>query len=189
MRNYYEVLQVFPNATSQEIKDAFRFLLFRYHPDHNKGKEDWAVQQTMGLVEAYHILADPARRLHHDVMRSVKLRDELPKKGLAIFGKSAKVKDLEAVFKDGLDKYRAEENEQAILAFRKVYDADPDFPNIGYNLAVCFLAIERLGDAQQWLQDHVAKRKDDNEARALFTKINTLAQTMKAARAGGASPA
>jgi curved DNA-binding protein CbpA len=183
MRNYYEVLQVFPNASAQEVKDAFRFLLFRYHPDHNKGKEDWAVQQTMGLVEAYHILADPARRMHHDVMRSVKPRDELPKKGLAIFGKSAKAKDLDAVFKEGLEKLKADEFEQAIIAFRKVYEADPAFPNIGYNLAVCFLAIERLGEAQQWLQDHVAKKKDDAEARALFAKINTLAQKMKAARA------
>ena len=189
MRNYYETLQVFPNASPQEVKDAFRFLLFRYHPDHNKGKEDWAVQETMNLVEAYHILADPARRMHHDVMRSVKMREDLPKKGLAIFGKSSKVKDLEAVFREGLEKFKADENEQAIIAFRKVYEADPDFPNIGYNLAVCFLAIERLGEAQQWLQDHVTKKKSDTEARAVFAKINTLAQKMKAARASAAGPA
>lgn len=189
MRNYYEVLQVFPNASGQEIKDAFRFLLFRYHPDHNKGKEDWAVQQTMSLVEAYHILADPARRMHHDAMRSVKMREDLPKKGLAIFGKSAKAKDTEALFKEGLEKFKADENEQAILAFRKVYDADPEFPNIGYNMAVCFLAIERLSEAQQWLQDHVAKKKDDTEAKAVFAKINTLAQKMKAARTAAAGSA
>lgn len=181
MRNYYETLQVFPNATQQEIKDAFRFLLFRYHPDHNKGKEDWAVLQTMDLVEAYHILSDPARRLHFDLMRTVKVRDEAPKKGFALFGKG-KSKTLGADMKEGVEKFKAGEMEQALKAFRKVYDADPEFPNVGYNIAVCFLAIERLGDAQQWLQDHAAKHKDDADARTLYAKVGTLAQKMKAAR-------
>jgi molecular chaperone DnaJ len=62
MRNCYEILQVFPNANIREIKDSFRLLLFRYHPDHNRDREDWAVHRTMELVEAYHILADPFRR-------------------------------------------------------------------------------------------------------------------------------
>ena len=183
MKNYYEVLQVFPNASTQEVKDAFRFLLFRYHPDHNKGKEDWAVQQTMELVEAYHVLFDPARRLHHDVMRTVKLRDEAPKKGFALFGKGGKTKDLEPLFKEGLEKYKIGEVELAVVAFRKVYEANPDYPNVGFNLAVCFLAIERLNDALQWLQDQVARKKDDADARALYARISTLAQKMKAARA------
>jgi tetratricopeptide (TPR) repeat protein len=183
VKNYYEVLQVFPNASAQEIKDAFRFLLFRFHPDHNKGKEDWAVQQTMDLVEAYHVLFDPARRLHHDVMRTVKLRDEAPRKGFALFGKGGKARDLEPLFREGLEKYKAGEVEQAIGVFRKVYDAHPEYPNIGFNMAVCFLAIERLNESMQWLQDHVTRKKDDAEARALHAKIATLAQKMKAARA------
>ncbi|MEK7474204.1 MAG: DnaJ domain-containing protein [Candidatus Coatesbacteria bacterium] len=185
MRNYYEVLQVFPNATQQEIKDAFRFLLFRYHPDHNKGKEEWAVEQTMSLVEAYHILSDSARRLHHDVMRTVKLREDLPKKGL--FGRN-KSKDLDPLFREAIEKYKSGEVEQAIGAFRKVYDADPGYPNIGFNMGVCFLAIERMNDALQWLADHAARNKGDADSRALHAKIGTLAQKMKAARvAAGAA--
>jgi DnaJ-class molecular chaperone len=185
VRNYYEVLQVFPNATPQEIKDAFRFLLFRYHPDHNKGKEEWAVEQTMTLVEAYHILSDAARRLHHDMMRAVKLREDLPKKGF--FGRN-KAKDLDPLFKDGIEKFKDGEIERAIGSFRKVYDANPDYPNIGYNMGICFLAIERMNDALQWLADHAAKSKGDAEARAIHAKIGTLAQKMKAARiASGAA--
>jgi len=186
MKNYYEVLQVFPNVSQQEIKDAFRFLLFRYHPDHNKGKEEWAVEQTMSLVEAYHILSDPARRLHHDAMRVIKLREDLPKKGL--FGRG-KAKELEPVFKDALERFRAGEVEQCIVGLRKIYDADPAYPNIGYNMSVCFLAIERMNDSLQWLQDHVAKKKDDADARALYAKISGLAQKMKAARASSSGAA
>ena len=183
MKNYYETLQIVPVATIQEIKDAFRFLLFRYHPDHNKGKEDWAVQQTMGLVEAYHILSDPLRRAHHDVLRTVKVREVAPpKKGLALFSKpSEKTRLAEESYKTGVEKFRGDEYEQAILAFRKAFDADPEYPNLRFNMAVSFLAIERFNDALQWLQDHAGKNKEDLDARALYTKIGGLMSKRKAA--------
>ncbi len=183
MKSGYEVLKIMPNATLQEVKDAFRYLLFQYHPDHNKGREDWAVQQTMALVEAYHVLSDPARRAHHDVMRGVKVREAPPlKKGL--FSKpSEKTVQAEEHFKAGLEKYRADEYEQAILAFRKAFDADPDFPGTRFNLAIAFLGIERFNDALQWLQDHAARNKEDQEARALYTKIGGLMAKRKAAAA------
>lgn len=185
MKNYYELLEVFPKATTQEIKDAFRFLLFRYHPDHNKGKEDWAVAQTMELVEAYHVLVDEKRRLHYDLLRGVKLRDEPPpKKGFSLFGGkgAASADGAGPAFKEGLDHYKANEVEQAIGSFRKALEQDAEYPNCRYNLAVCFLAIERLNDALQWLQDHANRKKDDQEARALFAKIAALNQKLKQAK-------
>ena len=36
VKNYYEVLEVTPNATSDEIKIAYRRLARKYHPDVNK---------------------------------------------------------------------------------------------------------------------------------------------------------
>jgi len=183
-KNHYELLEVFPKATLQEIKDAFRFLLFRYHPDHNKGKEDWAVAKTMELVEAYHVLSDEKRRAHYDLVRGIKLREEPPaKKSFGLFGGKAATDGAAAAYKSGLDLYKNGEHEQAIAAFRKAIDADPEFPNARYNLAVCFLAIERLQDALTWLQDHANRKKDDQEARALFTKIATLNQKLKSAKA------
>lgn len=185
MRNCYEVLQVFPNASHQEIKDAFRFLLFRYHPDHNKGKEDWAVQKTMELVEAYHVLSDPHRRAHHDLLRGLKLREEPPKKGFALFGKAKeKAGQLEAILRDAAEKFKRDEYEQAIQAFRKALDLDGESSSARFNLALCFLAIDRLGDAQTWLQEQVGVKKDDAEARSLFAKIGALNQKRKAARPG-----
>lgn len=184
-RNHYETLQVFPNAGAQEVKDAFRFLLFRYHPDHNRGKEEWAVQKTMELVEAYHVLSDPARRAHHDVMRTVKLREDAPvKKGLFSKGPDEKTKQAEAACRDASEKFKADEFEQAILAFRKAADLDPEYPNVRFNMGVCFLALERLNDALAWIQDHVNRKKDDQDARALHQKVFTLSQKMKAARPG-----
>jgi DnaJ-class molecular chaperone len=186
VKNYYEILQVFPNATVQEIKDAFRLLLFRYHPDHNKGKEEWAVERTMELVEAYHVLSDAAKRAHYDVVRALRPRDGVRKKGFALFGKAKELAaQTEAAFKEGLEQYRRGEYEQAVATFRKVLDADGEYPGVRVNLALCFLAIGRLHDATAWLQDHLARQKDDADARAALAKINALAVKM---RAGGAKP-
>ena len=182
MKNFYELLQVFPTATTQEVKDAFRFLLFRYHPDHNKGREDWAVQRTMEIVEAYHVLSDGFRRAHHDVMRGVKLRDVPPKKGGlgALFGKATpKNQAAEESFKRGLDAFKTGEFEQAVLAFKRAYELDSDFPGLRYNMAVSLLALERGHDAVQWLQDHVSRVKDDAEGRALLVKLNALQSKKK----------
>jgi len=184
VKNHYEMLQVTPVATAQEIKDAFRFMLFRYHPDHNRGREEWAVQQTMGLVEAYHVLSSSAKRAHYDLMRSVRVRDEAPKKkGFKLFGgKEDGADGTEALFKDGVALFKADEYEQAIRAFRKIYDADQSYPNVRYNMAICFLAIERVGEALQWMQDHVAKNKEDAEARAVYSKIFSFSQKRKASQ-------
>ena len=184
MRNHYELLQVFPRATVEEIKEAFRFLLFRYHPDHNRGREDWAVERTMELVEAYHTLSDPQRRAHYDVLRSVKVRAEEGKKGFSLFGKGgAKAKQIGAIFSDGVEKYKADEYEAAIKSFRQVLVLDPQYPNVRFNLSLAFLGIERYSDAMQWLQEHIGKNKADADARGLYTKMNGLATKRKSGAA------
>lgn len=180
MKNYYEILQVFPNTSAQEIKDAFRFLLFRYHPDHNRGREDWAVERTMELVEAYHVLSDPPRRAHHDLLRTVKIREAPPKKKFALFNKpSDRTKAAEPIFADGVAKFRGDEYEASLLAFRKAAELDPQYPNVKFNLAAAFLAIERYSDAVVAIQEHVARNKEDVDAKSLQSKISTLAAKLK----------
>ena len=66
MANYYEVLQVEHKAGLADIKQAFRTLLKRFHPDHNQDKRAWAEQRTRELVEAYQVLSDERRRKFHD---------------------------------------------------------------------------------------------------------------------------
>lgn len=178
MKNYYEILQILPASTPVEIKDSFRFLLFRYHPDHNKGREDWAVQRTMELVEAYHVLTNAMSRAHYDVLRSVRIRDEVPKKGFSLFGGKGKggAEAAEPLMKEGVEAFKADEYEKAIMAFRRAYEVAPDYPHIRFNVAAGYLAIDRVPESLQWLTDHIAKNKEDADARALYGRIAALAQ-------------
>lgn len=64
-RDYYEILQVFPGSTAEEIKRSFRKLALRFHPDRNHGSEQYS-RQFKELAAAYEILSDPSARKEYD---------------------------------------------------------------------------------------------------------------------------
>ena len=63
-RDYYEVLGVSRNASTEEIKKAFRKLAFQCHPDHNH--DDGAEGRFKEVNEAYQVLADGEKRAAYD---------------------------------------------------------------------------------------------------------------------------
>lgn len=64
-RDYYEVLSVSRNANDDEIRQAYRKLAMRYHPDRNPDDADAAVK-FREAAEAYEILRDPEKRARYD---------------------------------------------------------------------------------------------------------------------------
>jgi molecular chaperone DnaJ len=64
-RCYYEVLGVPRSASEDEIKQAFRQLAIRYHPDRNKDDPD-AVAKFKEATAAFEVLSDPEKRRRYD---------------------------------------------------------------------------------------------------------------------------
>jgi curved DNA-binding protein CbpA len=62
--DYYRVLGVSQDATTPEIRRAYRRLARRHHPDRNP-KPD-GPERFRAVAEAYAVLNDPARRARYD---------------------------------------------------------------------------------------------------------------------------
>ena len=71
MKDYYAVLDVSEQAGKKDIKQAFRKLAMKYHPDRNIGKEKWAEGKFKEIGEAYAVLSDEGKKHEYDTMRRV----------------------------------------------------------------------------------------------------------------------
>jgi molecular chaperone DnaJ len=65
MQDYYEILGVARGASDDEIKQAYRRLATKWHPDKNNGSKD-AEAKFKEVMEAYDVLRDPQKRGIYD---------------------------------------------------------------------------------------------------------------------------
>ncbi|HKV42291.1 MAG TPA: molecular chaperone DnaJ [Blastocatellia bacterium] len=64
-RDYYELLGVQREATDQELKQAYRRLAIKYHPDKNPGDTE-AEEKFKEIAEAYQVLSQAELRSRYD---------------------------------------------------------------------------------------------------------------------------
>ena len=64
--DYYEFLQISPNAEPSTINRVFKFLAIRFHPDN---PETGNADQFALLKDAHDVLSDPSRRAQYDAAR------------------------------------------------------------------------------------------------------------------------
>ncbi|WP_070406836.1 MULTISPECIES: DnaJ domain-containing protein [unclassified Spiroplasma] len=63
-KNYYKILEISSNAGVEEIKENFRRLAKKYHPDISKEKN--AENKFREITEAYEILSNPKSKQEYD---------------------------------------------------------------------------------------------------------------------------
>lgn len=70
---YYELLDIPPDATAEQIRSAYRILVQLHHPDRllqmGAGVRQYAEERLKKINEAYAVLGDPERRARYDATR------------------------------------------------------------------------------------------------------------------------
>jgi DnaJ-class molecular chaperone len=78
MPTHYETLGIEENSSPREIKNAYRRLSLRYHPDKNSGNSEYFLK----IKEAYDILSDISKKQKYDARLSNQREEEKRKSGL-----------------------------------------------------------------------------------------------------------
>jgi molecular chaperone DnaJ len=65
IKDYYRILGVDKKASDKQIKDAYRRLARKHHPDANPGNKD-SEEKFKEISEAYEILSSPEKRKEYD---------------------------------------------------------------------------------------------------------------------------
>ena len=81
-KEYYQLLEIAPTASTDEVKRAFRAQIARYHPDkvQHLGREfqAMAADRAADLTEAYRILSHDGRRAEYDLTRGMPREETAP---------------------------------------------------------------------------------------------------------------
>jgi curved DNA-binding protein CbpA len=127
-RSYYDVLGVMPDASEQQIRQRFRELARRSHPDRFQGEEKARAEaEFQSITQAFNVLVDPLRRRDHDF--------ELAQAGS---GRTEKEGDrtLRAFLQRGRKAYREGKWAEAAAAFHSATEAAPGSASAWYHLAL-----------------------------------------------------
>ena len=63
-KDYYQILDIATDSSTEEIRKAYKAASMKYHPDRNPGKD--TTSQMQDINEAYAILKDDDKRSRYD---------------------------------------------------------------------------------------------------------------------------
>ena len=67
IQDFYEILQISPNAEPETVHRVYRLLAQRFHPDNGETGDEGRFRV---LVEAYEVLGDPQKRAQYDIIHT-----------------------------------------------------------------------------------------------------------------------
>jgi curved DNA-binding protein CbpA len=68
-KDYYQTLGILPETDEKAIRQAFRQLARKFHPDVNPGNKE-AEEKFKTINEAYQVLSDKKQRKKYDELRA-----------------------------------------------------------------------------------------------------------------------
>jgi curved DNA-binding protein CbpA len=66
LKDYYQILRVRRDDSSEDIRKAFRRLALRYHPDHNPSNSKEAEEKFKEINDAYEVLGNDQKKRQYD---------------------------------------------------------------------------------------------------------------------------
>ena len=133
-RDFYDVLGVSKNASSDELKSAYRKLAVKYHPDKNPGDKN-AEDKFKEASEAYGILSDKEKKQNYDNF------------GHAAFEGGGGRKDLAVLEDEAIIEIRDENNEQTLNIIKRKeiqQDALSALQNLGFKSVEAKSTIDKI---------------------------------------------
>jgi len=157
-KNYYDVLGIPRNATSQQVRDRFRSLARELHPDRFRGNEkSEAESRFQEITQAFNLLNDPARRREHDLelARPVGQKDDSS--------------DAARVYlQRGIKAFREKQFPQAAEAFDRATKENPESAQSWHYLAMA------CRGKRQWLpraREAILKACDIDPMNVVYLKL------------------
>ena len=148
--DYYSILQVSSQATSEDIKLSFRRLARQYHPDLNPDNPETA-ERFKQISEAYEILSDNIKRRRYDTNRSLEQKTRYTTYTTTSDSKvTTKVSQAQDFFFRGVAKTKNRQYKKAIKEYSRAIELDPNF--VEAYLKRCEMRY-KLGDNQGVLDD------------------------------------
>ena len=173
MINYYQVLQVQEGSDRDEIRNSFRKLAKKYHPDKTRTNGISSEDKIKLLIKAYKTLTDSEKRIHYDTqLQSDNIRD---------FYYNEKTKresdkyDLRSQAKMVLNDLLNKNGHQAVKNYERLKEENKEFELLAFlnskdYLDCKFLLAEEYEKQGNYelafeLYEYVYQNKDDNPAR------------------------
>lgn len=130
-KDYYKILEIDKNATSEEIKKSYRKLALKYHPDKNKDNKEFYEEKFKNISEAYQILGDPNNKFKYDnLSQKVDLTPEDLKDIFGLFKKPSQV--FNDVFEIIPEEYQELSNNIVNYFFEDKDEFDQDLNNLNF---------------------------------------------------------
>ena len=170
-KNYYEIFKLYPPIDMSHLQDTYKQLIFEFHPDRNPTRQDWAIEKTMEIVEAYNVLCDPEKREIYNFQVRNDIRREVGemvgvKKGFLKVMKSKEETDAEERFQKGNAFFEDRDTwNQAQHEWVAGVKLIPGFVNAHFNLGVLFGYQGNFKDAISCFERAVKYNAGDFEAK------------------------